>query len=91
MVMEKFKGRLAPREIKRLATMRSKYGQAQIIANARKAGLASTGKFTSESSKAINKGRWEEYYRLHPDRLARKLERERKKNSQNVNNERPST
>lgn len=93
MPMQKIIGGKSPSHLKAWRTKRDKYGQAEIIANARRAGLMSTGKITSATTRDLNKIRWAKYYARYPEKLVIKLERERKKKLKDArkNNERTST
>lgn len=69
--------RMASRDVKRLKTIRNRYGQAGIISWTSKAGKASPTKFKTSSSQAANRIRWARYYAANPDKLAAKIEKER--------------
>lgn len=81
MVKER-KRRMASRDAKRLRTLRANKGYDQIIADLQKAGRASPTKFTSETSVAVNKARWAEYYRLNPEKLEARRQKELKKETE---------
>jgi hypothetical protein len=55
------KRRRAAADQKRIVTMRAKYGPKWFTENAKKARSQSPATFTSESSQAANKARWDRY------------------------------
>lgn len=59
--MAKERKRRSSYQLKRLKTLRAKKSPEEISEDARKAGLASGGHFTKESSQKANEVRWAKY------------------------------
>lgn len=70
---------LPERERKRIATLRRRKSQADIVRDARKAGLASTKHFDSESGRRVAKKRWDKFFRENPEKFKLKLEKDAKR------------